>query len=268
MERGRKVTEKEEYREKSYFYRQLALLSSRFHFFLVATSLLILAFVTLVTSDLSPAVREPLGHAIAALASCLSMAFFLINYLTATMLKPPDDKESEPDKEDEPVERLRRFPIDMLGFILNPLNYSVENKACHTWAIPLTFYVFWGVAWGFSLAWIGPLWCFISLLLAFLFWTFLSWTCTSKPGSRPRYWVICLCQGGGYALAIFSTAVLIASCTGMTTLPLLFVLIPILGLAGSIVGLFESRSVRIYGIASSALCLIATIALAIIHTTT
>jgi hypothetical protein len=263
------MTEKEEDREKSYFYRDLGLLSSRLHFFLVAISFLILAFVTLVTSDLSPAVREPLGHAIAALASCLSMAFFLINYLAATMLKPPDGKETNPDKEDEPAERLRRFPIEMVGFVLNPLNYSVEKKACHTWAIPLTFYVFWGVAWGLSLSWIGPLWCFIGLLLAFLFWTFLSWTCTAKPGSRPRYWVICLCEGGGYVLGAFSTAILIASCTGLIkSLPLLLVLIPILGLAGSIVGLFDSRSVRAYGIASSALCLIATIALAIIHTTT
>ena len=273
--------DKEKKRDK--FYREVDLLFSRFHFFLVATSFLILAFVTLVTSNLCPTVREPLGHAIAAFASCLSIAFFLINYLTATMLKPPNDKKQKPDiedklnerdqsdkeqkldKEDVPIERLSRFPVGMVKFILDPLNYSVDHKACHTWVIPLAFYVFWGVAWGISLSWIGPLWCLIGLLLLFL-----SWTCTAKLGLGREDRGICVPQWGRWVLRILITAALIASWIQLEgSLTWLFMLIPILGLAYSVVGLSSSRSGTIgrkCDLAVLMLCLAVMIVFAISHT--
>jgi len=151
---------------KQDLYHQLHLLSDRFTFFLLATSFLVVAFVSLVVlaGELS-AKLVLLAHFVAALASFLSVAFFIINYLTAKTAF-----ESGKGKQIEPVKWLAGSLTDIGNFVINPLNYSLKGHMAYTWFVPLVFCVFWGAAWGVVVSWHGPVIFFPGVFVITLFY--------------------------------------------------------------------------------------------------
>lgn len=161
-----------------YFYNELDFLFKRFNFFLVATAFLAMAFVAVVTSDTKGLIQ--LAHAMATLASFLSIAFFVINYLNVKVVKIRSDYlRDEVPKLDAKLslfalhrrmgdylnERIKReinatqLFHDFLGDLWrlrDPLELSKEEPACHTWVIPLVFYAFWFASWWIVSSWRPP----------------------------------------------------------------------------------------------------------------
>lgn len=169
-----------------YFYNELDLLFKRFNFFLVATAFLAVAFVAVVTSGGKGLIQ--LAHAIAALASFLSIAFFVINYLNVKIVKIRSDylRDEVPkldaklslfalhrrigDYLDERIKKeinATQLLHDFLGDLWRlrePLELSKEKPAVHTWVIPLVFYAFWFASWRIVSSWRAPL-VFLGALL-------------------------------------------------------------------------------------------------------
>lgn len=166
------------------FYREIDFLFRRFNFFLLATSFLVAGFVAVVVTNMSSRLELTLlAHAIAALGSFLSAAFFVVNFMAAKVAM-----EIKKEKKNEPVKWLRESHKDVINFLKNPLTFSKDNPASHTWFIPLVFCSFWLAAWWIVLSWVVPVAFFGTLLFVSL--VVYTRRCTKKRGkilwTRPK----------------------------------------------------------------------------------
>ena len=153
------------------FYKESDLLFRRFNFLLLLMAFLFAAFVSVVIFDSRlPTSFVCLGHAVAALGSFLSAAFFVINYITVKVINEMQSTESD-DKID-PVGWMRHSYKDVINFIINPLKFSKELWASYTWFIPLVFLLFWIAAWWIVLSWIAPIVFLLAMVVIALFYIF------------------------------------------------------------------------------------------------
>ena len=153
------------------FYKESDLLFRRFNFFLLSIAFLVAAFVSVVTSDSRlPTSFVCLGHAVAALGSVLSAAFFVINYVTVKFIN--EIQSAGADDRIDPVGWMRHSYKDVINFMINPLKFSKELWASYTWFIPLLFLLFWIAAWWIVFSWIAPIALFLAMVVIALFYIF------------------------------------------------------------------------------------------------
>lgn len=164
-----------------YLYKELGLLFQRFNFFLVANSFLVVAVVGLVVSTNGlGGTNDTLTKLIVAiimLGGFISLAFGVINYINAKIVKVRRDYlDIEVPKIDagsslfdmhkrmgqhlseglEPSKWLRDLVPTLLRVFGDPLKLSKDEIAYHTWLIPLVFYVFWMAFWWILSPWWYP----------------------------------------------------------------------------------------------------------------
>ena len=115
-------------------------ISTRLHYFLVAMSFLVLAFVTVVAND----VTIFLVHLIAIVGSFLSLWFFIMQYSAVSK----DDSNISPEqKTKEPVDQLGYCISAAFNSLIDFVNFSRQHRGTHSWFIPLIFCGFWFLAW-------------------------------------------------------------------------------------------------------------------------
>jgi len=133
------------------FYEQINQVQQRFNYFLIATSFLFVAFVTLVTSSTPNLCKMII--AVASFGILLSLYYFEISYhQTRVAQTVRDNKISDPSKiKVEPKKWTLESICDAFAYFFpfRAFKFAKERPANYTWVIPIGFTLFWI----FSLVW-------------------------------------------------------------------------------------------------------------------
>jgi len=170
--------------------RDLELLFQRLNFFLVGTAFLITAFAAVVSSysflKLLDCKLVFLAHAISVVGFYLAVLFTSVNYLNTRAIRVRREYIEGLEKGDSPkppvlthddkVKQLPHRPGKILielykglrDMFFNPFKFSKDYPAPHTWLIPLGFFIFWGIVWGYIVLWYAPLSAILLIIILFL----------------------------------------------------------------------------------------------------
>ncbi len=131
------------------YYEELNQVLHRFNYFLVFTSFMFVAFVTLITNSKNNDL-DWIITLVAIVGIALSLFFFQINYHQTRVAKKVKDEERRTPLSSEDVETERWILdafSDVAEYIRCHFRYiATERPASHTWIIPFGFIVIWMIS--------------------------------------------------------------------------------------------------------------------------
>ncbi len=131
------------------FYEEVNQVLHRFNYFLVATSFMFLAFVSLITSYKSGDF-DWIIKSVTILGIILSLTFFQINYHQTRVAQNVRNKKSNtPLQVFESGKWIKESFLDLISYPFRVLYFAKERPVSHTWVIPVLFALLWII----SLCW-------------------------------------------------------------------------------------------------------------------
>ena len=136
------------------FYEEIKQVQQRFNYFLIATSFLFLAFLTMITRGFPDIelMGEVIIHITAIFGMGFSFYFFLINYNQARVADEVSEKKiTEPILGNEIKTRIGEAIGDALCYLFKVKEFTTKRRVSYTWLTPFAFLILWFVVW---LSWV------------------------------------------------------------------------------------------------------------------
>lgn len=132
------------------FYEEINQVQQRFNFFLIATSFLFLAFITMITSRFPyiGQMGDVIIHITAFFGIAFSFYFFQINYHQARVADEVSEKKlTRPLLPKERKTRIKEGIRDAFCYLCKAKEFATARAVSYTWYIPFMFCVLWFIVW-------------------------------------------------------------------------------------------------------------------------
>jgi hypothetical protein len=136
------------------FYEEIKQVQQRFNYFLIATSFLLLAFLTMITRGFPDIelMGDVIVHITAIFGMVFSLYFLLINYNQARVANEVSEKKiTEPILGEDIKVRIGEAIGDAFCYFFKAREFTTKRRVSYTWFIPFAFLILWFVIW---LSWV------------------------------------------------------------------------------------------------------------------